>query len=261
MLTVLILLFIIAMLVRLKLFAWGYKALINLFKSWHKDAQREALAQARQKAKSQDKQAQRQAAYKSAIKSLEPITEPCCPKCGNIYQDNECMTCHYMRLKHVDQIRLALRFDRDSERLIKALKKEYDPLAFEKMMGCCFQTLADLTWQVNYVCYVPKWDSLEYNFSQRIAEATAKQLGVEILVIDKIRPTDKQKQMRRISDRRRNLKGAFATNQDLTDQQILICDDFSTSGTTFDILAELLKGHGAAAVYGLALSRRNWKDA
>lgn len=58
------------------------------------------------------------------------------------------------------------------------------------------------------------------------------------------------------SERRKNLKGAFALagEADVRGRSILLLDDIMTTGTTFLACAKALRGAGAEKVYGLVLA-------
>jgi ComF family protein len=57
------------------------------------------------------------------------------------------------------------------------------------------------------------------------------------------------------SERRRNLKQAFAIKQDVKGLHICIIDDVMTTGSTLEAIASMLKSAGADRVTGLVVAR------
>jgi ComF family protein len=57
------------------------------------------------------------------------------------------------------------------------------------------------------------------------------------------------------SERRRNLKQAFAITENVKDLHVCIVDDVMTTGSTLEAIAVALKAAGAARVSGLVVAR------
>ncbi|GAB1544053.1 RecQ family ATP-dependent DNA helicase [Scytonema sp. NUACC21] len=90
------------------------------------------------------------------------------------------------------------------------------------------------------------------NFAQRLAE----KLGIPFMpVVQKIRPTQLQKQMSNSYQQARNLDGAFAVHpwQGISGSVFLV-DDMVNSRWTFTVIAALLRRAGSGAVFPVALA-------
>jgi predicted amidophosphoribosyltransferase len=55
--------------------------------------------------------------------------------------------------------------------------------------------------------------------------------------------------------RRRNVRGAFACNLDLTGKKVAVLDDVMTTGSTLDELSRVLRKRGAAEVNAWVVAR------
>jgi len=55
--------------------------------------------------------------------------------------------------------------------------------------------------------------------------------------------------------RRRNLAGCFSLTRSVDECRVLLIDDVVTTGSTLNVLASLLRQHGASQVHGLAFAR------
>ena len=81
--------------------------------------------------------------------------------------------------------------------------------------------------------------------------------------LQRIRPTKTQSRLNDPNDRKSNVRGAFAVNQDvdLTGKQVLLIDDVVTSGGTIHECARALQRAGAEAVdilsFALALPKKD----
>jgi len=56
-------------------------------------------------------------------------------------------------------------------------------------------------------------------------------------------------------ERRKNIRGAFVCDADLTGQRVAVIDDVLTTGATLDEIAKILKRAGAFEVYGWVVAR------
>lgn len=96
-----------------------------------------------------------------------------------------------------------------------------------------------------------------YNHSEILARNVGKILGLEVegLLVKK-QATRRQAELSG-AKRRTNLSGVFApkTNIDIKKRQIIIIDDVTTTGSTLNECAAVLKLAGAKEVWGLVVSR------
>lgn len=107
-----------------------------------------------------------------------------------------------------------------------------------------------------YVTCVPSLGqpTLVRSLASRIA--TAAKLPFHE-VVQKIKNTSAQKEMRNSLQQVQNLDGAFAVSlpSDLVGKPLILVDDISNSGWTFAVLGALLRQSGAGAIYPVALAK------
>ena len=77
----------------------------------------------------------------------------------------------------------------------------------------------------------------------------------------KTRQTQPQKEMQTLPQKRDNVAGAFAVNNDITGKRVLLVDDLFDSGATLEEITKLLLKHKAARVNVLTLTRTIHADA
>ena len=79
--------------------------------------------------------------------------------------------------------------------------------------------------------------------------------------IVKTRQTHPQKEMKTLPQKRDNVAGAFALNNDITGKRILLVDDLFDSGATLEEITKLLFKHNAARINVITLTRTIHADA
>jgi len=84
-------------------------------------------------------------------------------------------------------------------------------------------------------------------------------MSVAPLVV-KTRPTQPQKEMKTLAQKRANVSGAFTLKGDVQAKRLLLVDDLFDSGATLDEITRLLLKHGAARVNVLTLTRTIHSD-
>jgi len=84
-------------------------------------------------------------------------------------------------------------------------------------------------------------------------------MSVAPLVV-KTRPTQPQKEMKTLAQKRANVSGAFTLKGDIQAKRLLLVDDLFDSGATLDEITRLLLKHGAARVNVLTLTRTIHSD-
>lgn len=95
----------------------------------------------------------------------------------------------------------------------------------------------------------------EYDLPREMAHQIAKTYNVEYnkdLVI-KVKKTKNQHDLS-LSERKINLRGAFAVNGDVKGKNILIVDDIVSTGYSMEEVAKTLKKSGAARVIGITFA-------
>ena len=95
-----------------------------------------------------------------------------------------------------------------------------------------------------------------FNQALLIAENVAEDLSLplERYVLQRVRETRPQTGLT-WSDRRANVKGAFACSKDLTGKHVAIVDDVMTTGATLNEAAKVLKSRGAGKVTAWVIAR------
>ena len=101
------------------------------------------------------------------------------------------------------------------------------------------------------------------NVTRCTAQAFNKPIQTFII---KTRQTKPQKEMRTLPQKRDNVAGAFAINNDIlkdgiTGKRVLLVDDLFDSGATLEEITKLLLKHNAARVNVLTLTRTIHADA
>lgn len=95
-----------------------------------------------------------------------------------------------------------------------------------------------------------------FNQAEVLASAIQWELGLPIIEgVERIKPTSSQVLLSR-HDRLYNLKDAFVVQEprSITGRSVWIVDDVTTTGATFEAVAEVLRGSGVQAIYGLCLA-------
>jgi ComF family protein len=95
-----------------------------------------------------------------------------------------------------------------------------------------------------------------FNQAAELARPLARRLGVPLApaLCRRLRDTPAQASLDRAA-RRRNVRGAFACDGDLSGRHVAVVDDVLTSGATIDALARALKKAGAARVSAWVATR------
>ncbi|HUV52195.1 MAG TPA: ComF family protein [Dehalococcoidia bacterium] len=199
----------------------------------------------------------------SCSDSLPRVKLPLCQRCGTtVNEGNLCSAC----LSHplaINGIRSAFLFQGVARQAIlqfkyRQLKALAAPLA---------QLLAEYLHShpmigevlVPVPLHPKRLRQRGYNQASLLAKELSKIVGLPVEEDALIRVQDVAPQARTKSatERRLNVRDAFACNKNMADKQILIIDDVCTTGATLDACAIALKTAGASSVWGLTLSREN----
>jgi len=199
-------------------------------------------------------------------------TQQRCPNCNEINAGQFCQNCKEQYL--LDGLVVAFPYDGVIKELIKVCKYHFSKDAGQLLgtllilfLGKYLVQQAEKTicpifwndWQKNLLLPVPlakrrlRWRG--FNQSGIIAKQMADYF--QVAVIDGLTRTfgKPQAQLSRLK-RRKNLQNVFNwEGQDLLGKNIILIDDVSTTGTTLNECARVLKRAGAKAVWGLVIAK------
>lgn len=186
----------------------------------------------------------------ACVADLPSLPPGQCPQCAEQTTHGErCGAC-LQTPPHFDRTVAAFRYDFPVDRIIHALKYGHQ-LA---VAGWLAQALAARLPEGNalIVALPLHRDRLRergFNQSWEIAQALGKRLqqptdGSSLL---RTRGTPPQAELP-LSERQRNVRGAFECIADLGGREILLVDDVMTTGSTVNEAARVLKLHGASRV-------------
>lgn len=177
---------------------------------------------------------------------------PSCPQCGIATPDGQvCGAC----LRHppaFDRTCAALAYTFPLDRLIPRLKYR-GRLALAPLLGECLAEAAAGAPRPDRLVAMPlhprRLRERGFNHAAEIARTVARrlQLPLDADSCRRVRDTPPQQGLRHDA-RRRNVRGAFACEGDLSGLHIALVDDVMTTGTTLDELAAVLKRAGASEV-------------
>jgi ComF family protein len=147
--------------------------------------------------------------------------------------------------------------------LVQALKYD-DKTVLARPLGEALAVLVEADPELvraDCICPIPlhraRLRERGYNQSELLAREAAGATGkeyAELLVREKNTPTQTQRMGSK--ERRENLRGAFALapDADVGGRAVILVDDVTTSGATFDAAGRCLLAGGADALYGLAVA-------
>jgi ComF family protein len=118
-----------------------------------------------------------------------------------------------------------------------------------------------LHWRIDAVVPVPLHRSRErrrgFNQAEIAARVVARHLDVPLArsLLRRVRETPPQASLP-AGRRATNLRGGFAVTEE-PPERVLLVDDVTTTGSTFDEAASVLRRAGVATVYALAIGRED----
>ena len=121
-------------------------------------------------------------------------------------------------------------------------------------------SLIDIKVYYQYITYVPMYLKREkrrgFNQSEIIAKELAKKSKARLLsLLEKVFDTKSQTELTK-ERRSQNLKDSFAVNKNIKEiEQVLLVDDFFTTGATMRECCKVLKKAGIEKVWGFTLAR------
>ena len=142
---------------------------------------------------------------------------------------------------------------------VRAFKYEGDLAQAASLAERMIDALDWLDWHFDIIVPIPlhseRLRERGYNQSELLADIVAAELDIYCATdcVVRVRNTEQQATLKG-ADRKRNVQGAFEVMESVEGLRILLVDDVVTSGETISACAGELREHGAAAVYGIAVS-------
>lgn len=191
-----------------------------------------------------------------------PFNDKCiCDHCGRatLVPEEYCLTCKE-KLLSLDKARSVFLYKGVIKRLIKKMKKQENgylaEIFAERLAHIYFKNL----FYADIVLYVPMTKKRErkngYNHGKNLAEEFAKRTNLSVGdLLVKVKETKKQALLS-AKERRENLKSSFklTDNKSVKDKSVILIDDVTTTGSTAETIAELLKKKGAKQVILLTVA-------
>jgi ComF family protein len=183
---------------------------------------------------------------------LPRLAQPLCPRCALASPGGAlCGRC-LAEPPHYDATVAALAYEFPADVLVHALKFRGE-LALALFLGAIlFQDMKDTDLIVPVPLSAARLRERGYNQAVEIARATGR--PVELELCTKQRNTAQQTDLP-LSERRRNVRGAFACGRSLAGAAVAVVDDVMTTGATLDEIAATLKAAGAARVTNWVVAR------
>ncbi|WP_189460607.1 ComF family protein [Jeongeupia chitinilytica] len=187
------------------------------------------------------------------------LPSSCCPRCTLPTLDGGLCGGCLADPPHFDASYAALRYAGDAAHLIVAAKYAGRwPLwrAFAGLLASRLPETPDIDVIIPMPLHPRRLRERGFNQSAELAAMLARRRGLPLRydLATRIRDTGQQSRLS-LSERRHNLRGAFAANAAVRDLRIAVVDDVMTSGLTLDTLAITLKRAGAARIEAWVLAR------
>lgn len=195
------------------------------------------------------------------FRKLIPIGEPKCKKCGRpVLEEKElCRDCETGK-RYFDEGRGIYPYTQTMKKSVLLYKydgrREYSRFFAAAMSEYGKKEL--LRWKPDLIIPIPlhekKRKQRGFNQAALLGEQLGRYTGLYVSdrVLKKKLQTKSQKKLD-AKGRKKNLKHAFAVEEDVTGLRILLVDDVFTTGSTMDAAASSLKKAGASEVFFLTL--------
>lgn len=200
---------------------------------------------------------------KECRKKLNPINGERCFRCSRPLDDAKQEYCRTCRNKsyHYDQGIGIFTYGTVLKQSLIKLKyenrQEYG--RFYGEFAAVYAGKQIKQWKIDVLMPIPlHWKKMEkrgYNQAEIIAKAAGKKLDIPVdtKCLRRVVNTKPQKDLSE-TERKQNLKDAFAVRKKTEYKRILLVDDIYTTGATVDAAAKVLKKAGAEKVYFLAIA-------
>jgi ComF family protein len=196
--------------------------------------------------------------------NLKHISPPVCSRCGRpIVTETDatgCPGCSAWQ-GEIDGIRAPFLFDGVIRNVIHEFKYQNLRAAATELAGLIHSYIKENPVPGNVLVPVPlhpkKLHERGYNQSALITRELGRLANLPVMEYCLVRQkyTSPQARSSSIEERRKNLSGAFTCRDGrFQDKQVILIDDVSTSGTTLNTCAIVLKAAGAATVWGLVIA-------
>jgi len=190
---------------------------------------------------------------------IEKINPPFCKRCGRPLETDPCSHCQRIPLQ-IDGVRALAFFQGVMRDAIHRFKYNHRS-ELAPIFGGMLNTYLDVhPLPANVIVPVPLHPEQErargYNQSLLIANELGAHRHLPVLgqSLERVRPTRPQYKLD-ASERRDNVRGAFAADLRVAGMRVLVLDDVCTTGATMDECSIALRKSGARSVWGLALAR------
>ncbi len=143
------------------------------------------------------------------------------------------------------------------------LKYQQDRAALKPLVGLITSLMAEHRElaNVDIIAPVPPSTAKEFDHVQALSDALGGGLGIPVrAVITRLRPTEPQKEMRSLAQKKANVAGAFGVAENVAGKRVLIVDDFYDSGATLEEITRVLRTAGALSTAVLTLTRTIHSD-
>lgn len=184
-----------------------------------------------------------------------------CFHCGRHVKvsENYCLTCKG-KLTSIDKGRSVFRYKDEVAFLIKKFKYENGQYLAKVFAPYLEKLYLKNYFNADFIVFVPMTDKAlkerGYNQTELLANELGKLISVPVNnVLVKVRETERQATLDR-EGRIKNLSGAFKVidKKAIENKTVLIIDDVTTTGSTAEVIASLLKNKGADKVYLLTVA-------
>ena len=185
------------------------------------------------------------------------LAPPLCDRCGSpgAWPVNRCAECSGRRIAF-GSARAAIVYDANARRFVHAWKEHGQRTLAREAATLVAETLVRPRAPV--LAFVPADGDRALRRGHRPAEALARELGRvwELPVaplVRRVRSAERQRGLG-LQERRRNVRGAFASAR-ASPARVCLVDDVYTSGATVGAAASALRGGGARSVEVVTLAR------
>ena len=201
---------------------------------------------------------------------MDLVFPPSCGGCGRA-DARFCVDClmelaatplrrDVLRLHALDAVCVTGNYADMLRKAVKAFKYDGITELDEILAGRLAAALLILPWRFDCIVPVPlhanRLAARGYNQSELLSWIVARDMRIscEPNLLHRLRDTKEQAKLVR-GERAGNVEGAFEANGDLRGRRILLLDDVVTTGATMSQCAIALRRNGAAAVYGVAITK------
>ena len=200
----------------------------------------------------------------SCRQSLPKIEVPFCQRCGTPVKEGVlCPTCTSYPLT-IDGIRSLLIFEGTVRQAIHQFKYRHIKAMAAPLGQLLTEFLHTHPMPGEVLTPVPlhpkRLRQRGYNQASLLASEISKNTVLPVVegMLLRLRDTVSQTKTASAAERRDNVRGAFACQQKLHGENILLIDDVCTTGATLDACATALKAAGAGSVWGLTAARETF---